>query len=164
MKNILFLVTIFISTLFSQTNLAEHHNTGKAYNPTTKNGLVNVRSNHSVSATADKLQTILKTKGMNVFTRIDHAAGAKKADLELRPTELIVFGNPKVGTPLMQCAPSVAIDLPQKMLIWQDNAGVTWLTYNDPMYLMKRHKIKGCDTVLNKVSNALKNFSAAAAK
>lgn len=84
---------------------------------------------------------------MTVFTRIDHSAGAKKVDKELRPTELVIFGNPKVGTPLMQCVQTVAIDLPQKMLIWQDEAGTTWLSYNNPSYLAKRHHIRGIGLV-----------------
>jgi uncharacterized protein (DUF302 family) len=77
----------------------------------------------------------------------------------LRPTELVIFGNPKVGAPLMQCSQTVAIDLPQKALIWQDESGQVWLTYNDPQYLAKRHEIGGCKAVLDKVRNALKNFA-----
>ena len=84
--------------------------------------------------------------------------------MSLRPTEVVIFGNPKVGTPLMNCAQSVAIDLPQKALIWQDEAGEVWLAYNDPAYLAGRHKIEGCDEVLKKVSGALANFAAAATK
>ena len=100
---------------------------------------------------------------MTVFARINHAQGAKNADLELRPTQLIIFGNPKVGTPLMQCSQSIAIDLPQKMLIWQDQLGDVWLTYNNPSYLATRHNVKGCDEVLDKVSTAIANFANAAA-
>lgn len=154
----------FFSLLFTSSIFAAHHETGKPYHPVKPNGMVNVKSNHNVAKTADKLEAILQEKGMTVFTRIDHAAGAKKVDKELRPTELVIFGNPKVGTPLMQCAQTVAIDLPQKMLIWEDTKGVTWLTYNDPSYLMQRHKIKGCDPVLQKVTQALQNFANAAAK
>lgn len=158
--------SLFLSFLLflSPSLFASHHDTGHAYNPSTKNGLINVKSNHDVNKTADNLEAILKEKGMTVFMRINHAAGAKKVDKELRPTELVIFGNPKVGTPLMQCAQTVAIDLPQKMLVWQDAAGLTWLTYNDPSYLMKRHKIKGCDSVIKKVTGALNNFANAAAK
>lgn len=126
-------------------------------------GLVSVKSAHDVKITADRLENILKEKGMNVFIRINHAEGAKKVDKELRPTELLLFGNPNVGTPLMQCAQSVAIDLPQKALIWQDEAGEVWLTYNDPQYLAERHGITECGTeVLQKVANALRNFAKAA--
>jgi uncharacterized protein (DUF302 family) len=128
------------------------------------NGLVSVKSNHDVATTADNLETVLKSKGMNVFGRVNHAEGAKKAELELRPTEVVIFGNPKVGTPLMNCAQSVAIDLPQKALIWEDESGQVWLAYNDPAYLASRHKIEGCDKVLEKVTGALANFAAAATK
>lgn len=125
-------------------------------------GLVNVKSQHSVQATADKLETVLKQKGMTVFARVDHSAGAAKVGKTLRDTQLVLFGNPKVGTPLMQCAQSVAIDLPQKALIWKDESGQVWLSYNDPAYLATRHQIQGCDEVVKKVSGALAKFSQAA--
>ncbi len=127
-------------------------------------GLVAVKSSHSVGATIDKLEKILGEKGMNVFARIDHSAGAAKADLELRPTQVLVFGNPKVGTPLMKCSQSIAIDLPQKMLAWEDESGQVWLGYNDPQYLRSRHATEGCDKVFAKVSGALANFAAAASQ
>jgi len=126
------------------------------------NGIVSVKSSHDVKATADRLENILSQKGMKVFIRINHAAGAANVGKELRPTELIVFGNPKVGTPLMQCSQSVAIDLPQKALIWQDDKGLVWLTYNDPEYLSVRHGLKGCSEVIKKVQKALNNFARAA--
>jgi len=122
-------------------------------------GLINVKSAHDVKQTADRLESVLKEKGMTVFIRIDHTQGAKKVGKDLRPTELVIFGNPKVGTPLMQCAQSVAIDLPQKALIWKDDAGQVWLSYNNPKYLEKRHGIKGCDEVIAKVEKALGNFA-----
>jgi len=125
-------------------------------------GLINLKSSHDVKNTADRLETVLKEKGMNVFLRIDHTEGARKVGQELRPTELVIFGNPKVGTPLMQCSQTAAIDLPQKALVWQDESGQVWLTYNDPQYLAKRHGIDGCNAVLDKVRNALKNFAKAA--
>lgn len=126
------------------------------------NGLVSIKSAHNVKTTADRLEKALKSKGMTVFIRIDHADGAKNVDKILRPTELVIFGNPKVGTPLMQCAQSAAIDLPQKALISEDEKGQVWLTYNDPAYLARRHDIKGCEGVINKISKALGNFSKAA--
>jgi len=126
------------------------------------NGIVTVKSNHSVAQTADKLEAVLSNKGMTVFTRINHAAGADKAGLKLRPTEVVIFGNPKVGTPLMQCSQSTALDLPQKALIWEDEAGKVWLSYNDPTYLKDRHHIEGCDAVLDKVKGALAKFASAA--
>jgi uncharacterized protein (DUF302 family) len=126
-------------------------------------GLVTVESAHSVKATVDKLESVLKSKGMKVFARIDHTAGAASVDMEIRPTEVLLFGNPKVGTPLMICAQSVAIDLPQKMLVWEAEDGKVYLGYNDPAYLKSRHAVEGCDKVLGKVSGALGNFAAAAA-
>ena len=122
-------------------------------------GLISIKSSHDVKVTANRLEQNLKMKGMTVFTRINHAAGAQKVGKELRPTELIIFGNPKVGAPLMQCGQSVAIDLPQKALIWEDEAGQVWLSYNGPKYLAKRHGIKGCDEVIKKLENALGNFA-----
>lgn len=127
-------------------------------------GLVSVKSSHSVKDTTDRLVKTLETKGMTVFNRINHAEGAKKAGSTLPPTELVIFGNPKVGTPLMVCSRSVAIDLPQKALIWEDAQGEVWLYYNNPTYLAERHDITGCQEVLKKVAGALKNFAAAATK
>ena len=122
-------------------------------------GLTNVKSAHDVKNTADRLETVLKEKGMTVFLRINHSAGARKVGKQLRPMELVIFGNPKVGAPLMQCGQTIGIDLPQKALIWQDESGQVWLTYNDPRYLAKRHGIDGCKPVLDKVQNALINFA-----
>lgn len=128
-------------------------------------GMVTLKSPHSVADTAIKLERILAEKGMTVFGRIDHAEGAQAAGLELRPTQVVIFGNPKVGTPLMHCAQSVAIDLPQKMLVWQDEDGQVWLGYNDPQYLKERHGIEGdkCDEVLARIEGALGNVARAAA-
>ena len=126
-------------------------------------GMISVKSAHSVSDTGDRLENILGAKGMTVFARIDHAAGAKKAGKTLPPTQLLIFGNPKIGTPLMLCSPSIAIDLPQKALIWEDSAGTTWISYNDPMFLKLRHNTQGCDEVLKKVSMALGKFTNKAA-
>ena len=125
-------------------------------------GLTKVKSAHDVKGTADRMETVLKEKGMTVFLRINHSEGARKVGKQLRPMELLIFGNPKVGAPLMQCGQTIGIDLPQKALIWQDESGQVWLTYNDPHYLAKRHGIDGCEPVLTKVQNALKNFARAA--
>jgi uncharacterized protein (DUF302 family) len=126
------------------------------------NGLISMKSPYDVTATTDRLEESLAAKGMTVFARINHTEGALKVGKELRPTVLIIFGNPKVGTPLMQCAQSVAIDLPQKSLIWEDENGQVWLSYNDPIYLARRHDIENCDELINKISNALGNFARAA--
>ena len=126
------------------------------------NGLVTMQSAHDVATTADRLEKVLNAKGMKVFARIDHAAGAATVGKQLPPTELVIFGNPKVGAPLMECSRTTGIDLPQKALIWEDDKDKTWLTYNDPQYLKSRHGIEGCDPVLGKVSQALGNFAKAA--
>jgi len=125
-------------------------------------GLITVKSSNDVDTTVNKLVNILESKGMNVFGRVNHAEGAMKADLKLRPTQLVIFGNPKIGTPLMQCSQSIAIDLPQKMLAWEAEDGTVYLSYNDPSYLKDRHSTEGCDAVFEKVSGALSNFAKAA--
>jgi len=101
-------------------------------------GLVAVKSPHGVKETIDRFEAAAKSRGLNVFLRVDHAAGAKKIGKDLRPTELLVFGNPQGGTPLMECAQSAGIDLPLKALAWQDAAGQVWLGYNDPKFLASR--------------------------
>lgn len=129
-----------------------------------EDSVIKVASEHSAKETADKFVSIAQGKGLNVFARINHQENAAKVDMELRPTEVIVFGNPKVGTPLMLCAQEVAIDLPQKVLVYEDSDGKTWLAYNNPMYLKERHNIEGCDEVLSKISGVLSNLTGAAAK
>jgi uncharacterized protein (DUF302 family) len=103
------------------------------------NGIVDVPSRYSVPETLARLQTILKEKGMTVFALVDHSGEAEKAGLTMRPTQLLIFGSPKGGTPLMVAAPRLAIDLPLKALAWQDEAGQVWLSYNSPEYLQQRH-------------------------
>jgi len=104
-------------------------------------GMVDVPSRYSVPETLVRLEAILKEKGLTVFARVDHSGEAKKAGLEMRPTQLLIFGSPKGGTPLMVAAPSLAIDLPLKALAWQDAQGKVWLSYNSPEYLQQRHGI-----------------------
>lgn len=125
-------------------------------------GLTVVPSPHDVATTMDKLEAVVTEKGMTVMARVDHGANAAKAEMELRPTQLLIFGNPKVGTPLMLCSQSIAVDLPQKMLVWQAEDGKVYLGYNDPAYLKDRHATEGCDEVFGKVSGALGNFAKAA--
>jgi uncharacterized protein (DUF302 family) len=127
-------------------------------------GLVTYQSHYSVKETADKFESILKDKGLTIFARINHQKNAESVNLELRPTEVIIFGNPKVGTPLMQCAQQTAIDLPQKVLIMQDAEQNVWLSYNNPKYLKQRHSIEGCDKVVNKISTVLSKLSTAATR
>jgi uncharacterized protein (DUF302 family) len=102
-------------------------------------GLVTLRSSFGPKATLDRLEAEVKAKGMTVFARIDHTTGAKEAGLSLRPTDVLIFGTAKGGTPLMQSAQTIGIDLPLKALVWQDEVGNTWLSYNDPSWLAKRH-------------------------
>jgi uncharacterized protein (DUF302 family) len=106
-------------------------------------GLISLASNHPVRETMDRLEAVLREKGITIFARIDHAAGAAAVDMPLRPTELVIFGNPRAGTPLMQARQSIGIDLPLKMLGWQDAAGKVWLVYNDPAWLARRHGLGG---------------------
>jgi uncharacterized protein (DUF302 family) len=103
-------------------------------------GLVTLGSSYAPKETMERLETEVKAKGLTVFARNDHAAGAAEVGLSLRPTELLIFGNAKGGTPLMQSVQTIGIDLPLKILIWQDEAGNTWLSYNDPGWLAKRHR------------------------
>jgi uncharacterized protein (DUF302 family) len=125
-------------------------------------GMITVKSAHDVATTETRLVKALNRKGMTVFAQVDHDGGAASAGLELRPTRLVLFGNPKAGTPLMQCQQSVAMDLPQKALIWEDADGQAWLSYNSVAYLAKRHGMSGCDAALDKVAGALKAFAKAA--
>ncbi|HEY4891152.1 MAG TPA: DUF302 domain-containing protein [Reyranella sp.] len=105
----------------------------------TVEGLKVSRSRHGPQETLDRFEVAIARYGMTVFARIDHGAAAAKAGLELRPTIVLIFGNARAGTPLMKMAPTVAIDLPLKALVWQDEAGVTWLGYNDPVWISRRH-------------------------
>ena len=107
-------------------------------------GLISVKSPLSAKATMDKFENLAKQKGLNIFARIDHAAGAKKVEQQLRPTEVLIFGNPKGGTPLMQCAQTIGIDLPLKALVWEDAQLQVWLSYNDPTYIAERHNAVNC--------------------
>ena len=105
----------------------------------TADGLTTIVSSYEPKDTMDRFEAALKAKGLTIFARIDHAAGAAEAGLPLRPTELLIFGNAKSGTPLMQADQAVGIDLPLKALVWQDASGKTWLSYNDPAWMAKRH-------------------------
>jgi len=130
--------------------------------PAADNGLVRVKSAYSVSETLDRFEKVVSKKGMTVFTRIDHTAGAARVGKELRPTQLLIFGNPKIGTLLMQSEQSAAIDLPLKALAIQDDKGDVWLLYNDPAWLAARHGITDRDPVVAKMTGAMKAFSKAA--
>src|ERR1700688_5067094 len=105
----------------------------------TNNGIVNKPSKHSVEQTVEALSNILKSKGVAVLALIDHSGEAEKVGLKMRPTKLLIFGNPKAGTPLMVASPSSAIDLPLKILVWEDAQEKVWISYNSPEYLRERH-------------------------
>ncbi len=106
---------------------------------TVGNGIIHVPSSHSVDETVAKLKQILQAKGVALFALVDHSGEAEKVGMKMRPTKLLIFGNPKAGTPLMLAAPSIAIDLPLKLLVSQDSDGKVWISYNSPEYLKERH-------------------------
>src|SRR5262244_2152045 len=112
-------------------------------------GLTSTRSSFGPKETMDRLEAEIRAHGLNVFARIDHAAGAAEVGLALRPTELIIFGNARGGAPLMQASQTVGIDLPLKILVWQDAAKNTWLSYNEPNWIAQRHGVQNAQAVLN---------------
>ena len=118
-------------------------------------GLTTVPSNFGPKETMDRLETEIRTKGLEVFARIDHAAGATEVGLNLRPTELIIFGNARGGTPLMQAVQTIGIDLPLKALVWKDAAGRTWLSYNEPNWIAQRHSVANAEQVVNNLAAVL---------
>lgn len=104
-------------------------------------GMVHLRSRHSVPATLERLETSLRAQGLTIFGRIDHSGEAAKVGLAMRATQVLIFGSPKAGTPLMVAAPTLAIDLPLKAMVWEDAGGAVWLSYNSPEYLAQRHNV-----------------------
>jgi uncharacterized protein (DUF302 family) len=147
MKSIKFLLTLALLTVFTYAQAAD--------------GLIAVKSPYTAKVTMDKFEAIVKEKGLNIFARIDHTAGAAKIGTTLRSTEVLIFGNPEGGTPLMECAQSFGIDLPLKALVWEDATSQVWLGYNDPAYLAERHQVSECPAVDN-IQKALAGISAAA--
>lgn len=145
-KSILFL------TLFMALSYAE-------------NGMISYTSHYNVEETTRRLVEGLRQKGVTVFKVIDHSEGARRVGLKLSPTRLVIFGNPKMGTPLMQCSRTIALDLPQKMLIYENGAGKTIVTYNDPRYLVERHGIDAtcAPKVQSKMEKVMKKFAKYAA-
>jgi uncharacterized protein (DUF302 family) len=108
-----------------------------------RDGIVDVRSNHSVEQTVERLKTMLGMKGITLFAVIDHSGEAARIGMQMPKTQLVIFGSPKAGTPLMLAAPSIALDLPLKVLVWQDASGDVWISYNSPQYLAERHGLVG---------------------
>ena len=126
-------------------------------------GLTSIRSRFGPKNTMDRLQAQIRFQGMTVFARIDHAAGAAKVELTLAPTELIIFGNARGGTPLMQSVQTVGIDLPLKALVWEDASGTTWLSYNEPGWIAQRHSVANAEQVVSKMAATLSAISRTAA-
>jgi uncharacterized protein (DUF302 family) len=104
-------------------------------------GIIDIHSKHSVDQTVENLERVLKAKGVTLFALVDHSGEAQKVGMEMPPTKLLIFGSPRAGTPIMLAAPSLAIDLPLKILVWQDKSGQVWVSYNSPAYLQERHNI-----------------------
>lgn len=126
-------------------------------------GLASVKSSHDVVTTADRLENVLKEKGMILFARIDYAANAASIDPSLKPTLLLIFSRPAAETALIQRSRSIGLDLPLKALIWEDRAGVVWISYNAPDYLARRHGITEMDDVIQQMQQDLTSFVMAAA-
>ncbi len=158
MRGLIFLVAFISSCATSGEKLQSTHTT-IGYD----SGLVRVKSDFGVEKTTKRLVKILDNKGMTIFNKINHKKNAKNVGMELPPTRLVIFGNPKMGTKLMQCAPSVAIDLPMKFAVNKDSSNQVWITYNSPKYLATRHEITGCEKIIEKMTGALGKISAKAA-
>ena len=124
-------------------------------------GLIEIASPHNAIETMDRLEQAAEERGLTVFARIDHAAGAESVGASLRPIELLIFGNPQGGTPFMECAQSVGIDLPLKALVWEDGESRVWLGYNDPAFVAERHGAEDCAVVEN-LQRAFASLAAAA--
>ena len=125
-------------------------------------GLTSIPGSLGAKETMDRLEAEIRTKGLTIFARIDHAAGAPEVGLQLAPTNLIIFGNARGGTPLMQSAQTVGIDLPLKILVWQDAANNTWLSYNEPRWIAQRHGVLNAEAIVSKMADLLRAISAAA--
>lgn len=124
-----------------------------------ENGIVNKQSHFSVKVTLDRLENALRKKGITIVTRWSHHTGAKKAGIPLRPTELLIFGNPKLGSHFFTSEQTAGIDLPMKALAWKDEKGQVWLTYNDPTYIANRHGIDNRPAIVKKMTGALNKLS-----
>jgi uncharacterized protein (DUF302 family) len=127
-----------------------------------ESGLVTLASAHGAAETVRRLEGALRQKGVHLFARIDHAEGARQAGLALRPTVVLLFGNPQVGTPLMQSNQTAGIDLPLKALVWEDGGGKVWLTYNDPASLARRHRVGDQEATVRALTAGLQALARAA--
>jgi len=166
MKQFLILI-MALSTLSFSTQLFAHGKSNDKMHAKTMAsvpGMITIKSKNSVGETLDKLEAVLKKKGITIVTRWSHSAGAKKVGIKLRPTELLIFGNPKLGSHFFTSAQTAGIDLPLKALAWEDKSGQVWLSYNDPAYIAKRHGIKDRSEIVAKMTGALKKLTAVAIK
>jgi len=135
-------MTIYLLTVHSSANLHPQSNEEVSMTPAAATeGITDKPSNHSVEETVDRLKNILQAKGVTLFALIDHSGEAEKVGIKMPPTKLLIFGSPKAGTPLMLAAPSIALDLPLKILVWEDPQAKVWVSYNRPVYLQKRHNL-----------------------
>lgn len=134
-------MSIYLISVPRFTGAHVEYNTEMSMTPSKGNGIINLASNHSVDRTVEQLKEVLEVKGVNLFALIDHAREAEKVGMKMRPTTLLIFGSPQGGTPVMLAAPGIAIDLPLKILVWEDIEGRVWISYNSPTYLQERHGV-----------------------
>ena len=134
-------MAIYLVSVRGDSSIHSEDQEDKSVATATNKGIIDKPSNHSVDQTVDRLKNILQSKGVPLFALVDHSGEAEKVGLKMCPTKLLIFGSPKAGTPLMLAAPSVAIDLPLKILVWEDRQGKVWISYNSPEYLKERHNL-----------------------
>ena len=134
-------MAIYLISVRSSTNVHRPNEEVSMTPAVAGKGIIDTPSNHSVDQTVEKLKNILQSKGITLFTLVDHSGEAAKVGMTMPPTKLLIFGSPKAGTPLMQASPSIAIDLPLKILVWEDAQGKVWVSYNTPEYLQERHNV-----------------------
>lgn len=163
MKHLKFFLTLLSVVVVLCLAIAKQPAPATAHAHELENGLVQMSSSFSVSETGERLEALFEERRLNLMAQVDHAQNAASVGEALRPTKLFIFGNPAVGTPLMQCNQSVAIDLPQKMLVWEDAAGQVWLGYNNPEYLLERHELEACEPVIERISQVLEDIATRAA-
>jgi uncharacterized protein (DUF302 family) len=155
MSKPLMLVAALLLTMFSAPGFSASHEHGSQN--------IKMESAHDAATTLDRLEAIFKEKGITVFARVNHAAGAKKIGADLPPTELLIFGNPKLGTPLMKVNRETGLDLPMKALAWTDDAGKTWLALTNPVVLKERYKLDDASAVIEKMTGAVTAMGKSAA-
>ncbi len=157
-------VLAIISVMFMIAGLAQASDGHDDQHANNSRGMISKKSTHSVKETLDRLEAVLKKKGITIVTRWSHDAGAKKVGIPLRPTELLLFGNPKLGSHMFTSQQTAGIDLPLKALAWEDEKGQVWLMYNDPAYIANRHGIADRKEIVAKMTRALDKLTGAAIK